>query len=130
MKEKFIQKANLVHNFKYNYNKVEYIKSILNIEIICQEHGSFWQRPDVHLRGFGCPECSNKKKMSTEIFVNKSNQIHNNLYSYKNTIYKNNHTKVIITCKSPALSNMLIIPHPSSWLHSQGNLQNHLPFLR
>lgn len=65
-KETFIEKANCVHNDRYDYSKVEYKNSQTPVCIICPEHGEFWQRPDMHLRGEGCPTC-NKSKLEFEV---------------------------------------------------------------
>jgi hypothetical protein len=55
----FANKANIVHSNKYNYDKVVYGKNAHQIvEIICPEHGSFWQTPTSHLGGKGCISCS------------------------------------------------------------------------
>ncbi len=56
--QEFIEKAKKVHGNKYNYSKVEYIKSGLKVCIICPEHGEFWQIANAHLQGQGCPECA------------------------------------------------------------------------
>lgn len=73
---KFSSKANKVHNFKYNYDKVKYIASKQKVEIICPSHGSFLQIPNSHLNGHGCPKC-NKSKGEVVIsnLLNKSNII-------------------------------------------------------
>ena len=51
----FIEKANLVHNNKYDYSLVNYINNKTKVKIICKIHGAFEQIPDSHLRGRGCP---------------------------------------------------------------------------
>lgn len=53
----FIAKAKLTHNERYNYSCVMYIDSKTQVEIICKEHGSFFQTPANHIRGQGCPKC-------------------------------------------------------------------------
>lgn len=40
-----------------------------------------------------------RKKLTLEEFINRSNKIHNYKYSYEKSIYKNNKEKIIITCK-------------------------------
>ena len=55
--EEFIKKAKLVHEGKYDYSKVNYINTGTKICIICPEHGEFWQTPNNHLFGAGCPVC-------------------------------------------------------------------------
>jgi hypothetical protein len=55
----FIQKAINKHGNKCDYSLVEYVKSNTKVKIICNKHGSFWQRPDHHYRGSGCSSCQN-----------------------------------------------------------------------
>lgn len=59
--EEFIEKANIIHNNKYDYSKVEYKSNRTKVCIICPEHGEFWQTPHEHLHGCGCPKCKNIK---------------------------------------------------------------------
>jgi very-short-patch-repair endonuclease len=59
--EKFIDKINNIHTFKYDYSKVEYVNARTKIEIICKEHGEFWQLPNLHTQGQGCPRCNESK---------------------------------------------------------------------
>lgn len=56
-KENVIDKFIAVHGDRYDYSKVNYIKSRQKVEIICNEHGSFWQTPKAHNQGQNCPEC-------------------------------------------------------------------------
>lgn len=101
-KEVFIEKANKRHNGKYVYNKVEYINSMTKVCIICPEHGEFWQTPVAHVRGHGCPICSNKRRgkrtVNTENLIKKCMKVHNNKYTYENTEYINADTKICVTC--------------------------------
>lgn len=55
----FIVQANEVHNFRYNYTKAEYVNATTHLTIMCSKHGEFQQTPDIHLRGSGCPLCTN-----------------------------------------------------------------------
>ena len=58
--EEFIQRANKIHNNRYDYSKVDYKGSRKKVEIICNnsKHGSFFQTPKSHLQKFGCPKCA------------------------------------------------------------------------
>ena len=56
----FIEKAKKVHGDKYDYSNVEYVNNRTKLCIICPKHGKFWQMPDKHLQGQGCPRCSNQ----------------------------------------------------------------------
>lgn len=51
----------LVHGEKYNYSRVEYKNNKTKVCIICPEHGEFWQTPDNHMKGKGCPHCAQSK---------------------------------------------------------------------
>lgn len=53
----FADKANKIHNNKYNYSEVDYITAIINVKIICPKHGHFYQSPNTHLSKSGCPRC-------------------------------------------------------------------------
>ena len=86
-KEEFIKRASKLHNNKYNYSKSNYINTKTKIEIICPKHGSFWQEPENHMQGSGCPECGKEtviKKLSsnTEEFIRKAKLVHGNKYNY------------------------------------------------
>jgi len=57
--EEFIEKANLKHNYRYDYTLVNYTNAKIKIPIICpnESHGMFMQTPHGHLSGKGCPKC-------------------------------------------------------------------------
>ena len=97
--EEFIQKAKTVHNDKYDYSKVEYINSQTKVKIICPEHGEFWQKPNSHLMGQGCPHCSGSAPLTVEGFVRKAKAVHGDKYDYSQIIQiKGNKTKLDIIC--------------------------------
>lgn len=96
--EGFIEKAKQAHGNKYDYSKVDYINNKTKVCIICPEHGEFWQRPDEHLKGRGCPYCVPTKHYTTQEFIQKANKVHNNFFRYNKTKYVNARTKVIVTC--------------------------------
>lgn len=96
--ESFVEKANLIHNFKYNYSKTVYKNNKENIIIICAEHGIFSQRPDRHLYGDGCIQCAGTYQYTIKDFIEKSNEKHNFKYDYTDTYYTNNDSKVTIKC--------------------------------
>lgn len=55
----YIQKFQEVHCDTYDYSQVDYKTTKEKVEIICKEHGSFFQTPNDHLDGKGCPKCAN-----------------------------------------------------------------------
>jgi very-short-patch-repair endonuclease/predicted transcriptional regulator len=103
--EGFIIKAKLVHGDKYDYSLVNIINSIIKIKIICPEHGIWKQKPNGHLSGKGCRTCSGYKKLTTEDFVKKSNDIHECKYDYSLVDYKNHYGKVSIICPEHGIYN-------------------------
>ncbi len=58
----FINKANVIHNYKYTYEKSIYINNRTPLIVTCPEHGDFEIRPANHLNGAGCKLCNLKKK--------------------------------------------------------------------
>lgn len=61
--EQFIERANIVHNNLYDYSKVDYVNATSKVIITCKKesHGDFLQNPHNHLKGTGCPICSESK---------------------------------------------------------------------
>lgn len=103
MCEKFINKAIIVHNNKFDYSLVEYVNSKSKVKIICPEHGVFEQRASNHICGHGCPTCGNEngiknKCKTSETFISEAKNIHGNNYDYSNTIYIKSDKKVNIKC--------------------------------
>jgi hypothetical protein len=70
----FINEANSVHDFRYSYDKSDYISNQTKVIITCPIHGDFLQRPLSHIQGNGCSNC-NESKGEKEIarFLNKNN---------------------------------------------------------
>jgi very-short-patch-repair endonuclease len=102
-KEKFIKRANELHNNKYDYSKVIFIDRNIVVEIVCPIHDVFEQKPKNHLKGHGCQKCgvekrTTKLRSTKEEFVNKSIIVHNNFYDYSKVIYIDTHTNVDIIC--------------------------------
>ena len=97
--QQFINKANQIHNNKYDYSKVNYINAKTKIIIICKRHNEFIQNPGNHLFGNGCSKCVNNIKYTTKEFIKKAKQVHKNKYDYSKVRYINAKTKAIIICK-------------------------------
>lgn len=57
--EDFIAKARIIHNYNFSYNFIIYKGNKIKIEIICNKcNKTFWQTPNMHLSGRGCPYCN------------------------------------------------------------------------
>jgi len=63
----FVNNAKKIHGDKYDYSKVDYKGSSVNVIINCKIHGEFEKTPDNHnhkTRPQGCQKCQNKKQYS------------------------------------------------------------------
>lgn len=58
----------------------------------------FYQSPNNHLNGDGCPKCNGGTKYTKEIFIEKAVKVHGNKYDYSLVNYINSGKKVIIKC--------------------------------
>ena len=102
--EWFIKEAKKVHGDKYDYSKTKYVNGHTKVCIVHPEYGEFWQLPYSHLKGQGCylersaKIWNNRKKQTTEQFIEKAKEIHGDKYVYSKTKYVNCHTKVCIKC--------------------------------
>jgi hypothetical protein len=96
--DKFIEKANEIHQNTYDYSLTQYKNINTKIKIICKKHGCFEQIPQYHLQSYGCYICSNIVR-NNEDFINKSNIVHKNLYDYSYSNYVTSREPVVIKCK-------------------------------
>ena len=62
--EEFVKKAKKIHGDKYEY--ISYLGTKMPSPIVCKEHGIFYQCPNDHLSGKGCPLC-NESHLEREI---------------------------------------------------------------
>lgn len=112
--EEFIEKAKLVHkDDDYDYSFVEYKNKRTKVKIKCKEHGIFEQTPNNHLLGYGCAECANNIKYTTEQFIEKAKLVHGNKYDYSLVVYENSKSKVKIKCEKHGVFEQFASSHMS-----------------
>lgn len=92
------------HGGKYNYSNVKYIGCSAEVEIVCNKHGVFWQVPQTHWSGHGCPKCGFEKRgilsrLGQVDFERKAKKVHGEKYDYSKSVYIKNSEKVCIICK-------------------------------
>lgn len=114
--KEFIERSKNTHNNKYDYSKTTYIKSSKKVEIICKEHGTFWQTPAEHMKGSGCKKCgyrslSENKTKTYASFLEKANTKHNNKYKYVENTYKGYSNKINILCSIHGEFSQLVNNH-------------------
>lgn len=113
--EEFIRRSKSIHGDKYDYSKTKYVKSSIDVCIICHIHDKFTLVPFSHLQGNGCPECgkiqkANKFRKPLSVLIKEANVIHNNnKYIYDEVEYVNNKTN--ITLKYPIQDSFSVTPN-------------------
>lgn len=86
------------------------------ITYICTEHGEAVRKALYLYEGRGCAKCAyniakDKKTFTTEDFIIKSNEIHNNKYDYSKTVYTGSINKLTITCPRHGDFEQLALDH-------------------
>ena len=102
--KEIIERFKGIHGDKYCYDKFVYNGMHNKSCIVCPEHGEFYQTPHSHLKGQGCPKCgllsrTKKRKYDTELFIQKSREIHGDKYDYSKVKYVDSQTYVSIICQ-------------------------------
>lgn len=95
----YTQRFKEAHWDTYDYSKIEYLNAATKVEIVCKEHGSFFQTPNNHLTGQGCPKCYGNNTKTIEEYTQDFTQVHGNTYEYSKVEYTGALTKVEIICK-------------------------------
>ena len=99
----YINRAKEVHGDKYDYSDLLYENASKKVKIICKKHGQFFQLPNAHLCGQGCFYCQqdhngDSRRKSTSQFIFESKIKFKNKLNYSKCVYKNNKTKVELSC--------------------------------
>lgn len=105
-KDFFVKEVLEVHGNFYDYSRFEYIDDKTKGEIICPNHGSFYQTPNNHKKGHGCKKCGDERRVlekreeNLTKFINDFQLKHKNKYEYKDLDkhYINSKTKIPIIC--------------------------------
>lgn len=126
--DKFIEEANIIHNFKYDYSKFKYISSHIKGIVICPIHGEFEISPANHLSGKNCPKCALEhraklRSSNTDEFIEKAKKIHGNKYDYSQVNYVNSNTLVSIICHNKdfqGIEHGEFLQQPSNHLSGRG----------
>lgn len=86
---------------EYDYSLVKYIKSQTKVLIICPKHGEFYQSPDaIFNKNRGCQTCElESRRIPFEEFVERSEEVHKNKYSYYQEDYICSQELCRINCK-------------------------------
>lgn len=94
----WINEAQKQNGNHYLYNKTKYVNKVTKVIVTCPIHGDFKIFPYDHLSGHGCPKCVGKYHYTTEEWIEKAKQTHNNKFDYSKVQYANCMAKVCIIC--------------------------------
>ena len=102
-KERFINEANALHNYKYSYDNSDFVNMTTSIQIQCPIHGVIHQLPKQHLKSSGCIKCgraiqASKRRKTLQEFIKQADKVHNKLYDYTKVTYVNDSIDVSIIC--------------------------------
>lgn len=117
----FIERCKTDRGEKFDYSFVNFIKWHQKIKIGCNICGCYWNITPVNFitNRNGCPECKKRlhilrcqsEKLTTDIFIERSNIAHGNLYNYSKSIYINSKSKITITCEEHGDFNQMSYDH-------------------
>jgi len=99
----FLARSQAVHGDKYDYSASEYVTARSKLKIICPKHGAFFQVPQHHMKGIGCPGCKAdgqrvRRLRTTKEFIESAVALHGGRYDYSKVTYINGSTPVVIGC--------------------------------
>ena len=101
------------HGNRYDYSKVEFVRVNEKVEIVCSEHGSFYQIPINHASGKGCIKCSGTYQYNTDEIIGRFIGVHGAIYDYSLVDYINSDTKIKIVCLNHGVFEQMPYSHMS-----------------
>lgn len=114
--EQFLEQSKKSHGDKYDYSFVKYVDNKTPIEIRCKKHDyKFWQKPQNHRTGNGCPICGHVVIPDKSEFVEKAIRRRGDKYDYTNTVYVKKNQPLRIDCRK----------HGEFWQHPYNHLKGH-----
>lgn len=86
-REQFITRARAKHGMMYLYTAVVFMNMQTKVLIKCPLHKPFWQTPNSHCLGKGCPECGFKRRVQSTTctvkqFISRAVKLHGDKYDY------------------------------------------------
>lgn len=119
-KDEFISRSKKKHGERYDYSWVNYVTSKSKVKIGCKIHGEFWQIPNGHMQGSGCPacgvdRCAVARSLTLDEFIEKAKSQHGDRYDYSKVHYMDSYMTISIICKDHGEFSQVPINH------TQGN---------
>jgi Zn finger protein HypA/HybF involved in hydrogenase expression len=83
-----IAELEIVHAGKgYDFSNVVYVTHAEKVHVVCPDHGSFYERPSLLLKGKGCPACSElnrggRRLIPLDEMISRAKTIHKTKFDY------------------------------------------------
>ena len=102
--EEYLSTVPEEHRNKHDYSRVTYKGKNYDIEIGCLFHGTyFWQNPQKHRKGSGCPTCGTSRarpKILHEDFIARCKNKFGDLYNYDASEYIGSRSPFTYKCNT------------------------------
>jgi hypothetical protein len=112
---KYKQRANKIHNNKYDYSQSKYKNLFSRLKIICPNHGPFIVLATSHIGSAksGCKQCriEIRSQKLKNIFLEKAVKKHGDNYDYSLVRFINTTVKEKIICKKHGIINQCLYNH-------------------
>jgi len=102
--KKVLSRFKGAHGGRYDYSRVQYGGQQSPVEIVCEKHGSFFQKPEYHWSGAGCPKCYHEdvrgasQRLTQQEFVSRAVTALPKCIDFSKAEYVNSSTNVLVTC--------------------------------
>jgi hypothetical protein len=101
--QQFVNKCVSFHGNKFDYSKVIFTGVKKKVIIVCPIHGDFEQIAEKHFM-YGCSACAGNKPLTVDLFIERSQKIHDGKYDYSLVMEINGvNSKVLIGCPKHGL---------------------------
>lgn len=92
-----------VHGGFYKYDRVRYVGARKKVEILCPDHGPFWQRIAHHVDGHRCRKCAARALSAKTLppfsdFKEAAMKAHAGRYRYPDQAYAGKRSDVLVVC--------------------------------
>jgi len=109
--ESFVAKSIEKFGNVLDYSLTRYVNSNSFVCLICNVHGEFYQKPDVHLAAkHPCPKCS-KRIPTKEDLISRFSDVHGKKYDYSLVEYKSFNDSVKIVCPFHGIFEQIVNAH-------------------
>ena len=98
--EVWLERFKEAHGDLYEFSEAVRIRTTKKAKIICPTHGAFFQKPQNHAAGEGCPKCAVNHTDSQESVIRKFIAAHGDRYDYSKVKYVSSDEYVTIVCPS------------------------------